>query len=490
MSRFLHRCALAQLLALALAVVGWPAWAQSGDGAQPPAATRKAAPPKHKAPAKHKPAPARPKAAAPAAAPAPTPAVSNVVHQADYIVAIVNTEPITNNEVRARMARAERDLKQAGTPPPPEAELRKEVLDRLITERAEVQYARGHGMTVSDEALKQAELSIARQNQLTSIDELKQQIEAEGITFNDFVADLKNQVLLAELRAREIEPDVKVTNAEVDAFVQEQSGGHTTPSEINLAMILVAVPEGTSPQEVERLKAKADDIAKRARAGEDFAKLASEYSDANKHGTDGGVLGMRPVNEYPDLFLQATKDTPVGGIAGPVKSGAGFHILKVLDRQQGGQVADVKIPLTHVRQILLKVGPQQGQQVAIDRLADFKRRIQSGEARFSQLAQQYSQDASAKDGGDLGWVPPGQFVPEFEQAMNNLDVGQISDPIVTRFGVQLIQVEGRREQVLTAAQQHDLARNILREKKTQEAFADWARDVRARAYVEYRDPPQ
>lgn len=478
-------------MALALAVAGLPAWAQSGDGAQPPAATRKAAP-RHHAPAKHKPAPLKPKlgTVAPATLPAPVSAASNVVHQADYIVAIVNTEPITNNEVRARMARAERDMKHAGTTPPPEAELRKEVLDRLITERAEVQYAREHGMTVSPEALKQAELSIARQNQLPSIDELKKQIEAEGITYDDFLADLKNQVLLAELRARVIEPDVKVTNAEVDAFVQEQSGGHTTPSEINLAMILVAVPDGASPQDVERLKAKAEKIAEQARSGADFAKLAAEYSDANKHGTDGGVLGMRPVNQYPELFLQATKDTPVGGIVGPVKSGAGFHILKVLDRQQGGQVADVKIPLTHVRQILLKIGPQQSQQVAIDRLADFRRRIQSGEARFSQLAREYSQDASAKDGGDLGWVPPGQFVPEFEQAMNNLDVGQISDPIVTRFGVQLIQVEGRREQILTAAQQHDLARNILREKKTEEAFANWARDVRARAYVEYRDPPQ
>ncbi|HNK53303.1 MAG TPA: peptidylprolyl isomerase, partial [Ottowia sp.] len=171
-------------------------------------------------------------------------------------------------------------------------------------------------------------------------------------------------------------------------------------------------------------------------------------------------------------------------------SEAGFHILKLLERKQNKELPEVRIPQTHVQHILLRTGPAQSEQVARQRLADYKRRIQAGQASFEQLAREHSQDASATDGGDLGWAPPGQFVPEFEQAMNNLDPGQISDPVTTRFGVHLIRVEGRREQVLGAAEQRQLARNVLREKKAEEAFETWAREVRGRAYVELREPPR
>ena len=173
-----------------------------------------------------------------------------------------------------------------------------------------------------------------------------------------------------------------------------------------------------------------------------------------------------------------------------MKSDAGFHVLKVIERKQNNDLPEVKIPQIHVHQILLRIGPTQSEQVARERLADYKRRVQAGQASFEQLARQNSQDDSAQEGGDLGWISPGQFVPEVEQAMNNLDAGQISDPVVTRFGVHLIRVDGRREQVLTASEQRQLARNMLREKKAQEAFETWAQEVRGRAYVEYRDPPK
>ncbi|WP_293225519.1 peptidylprolyl isomerase, partial [Ottowia sp.] len=228
----------------------------------------------------------------------------------------------------------------------------------------------------------------------------------------------------------------------------------------------------------------------KARAGEDFAKLAAEYSDANNRGRDGGVLGLHPLDKYPELFVKSTQGVRVGGIVGPVRSPAGFHILKVLERKINRDLPEVKIPLTHVRGITLKVGPTQSVQVARDRLADIKRRIESGQATFEQLARQYSQDDGAASGGDLGWVPPGQFVPQLERVVGNLDAGQISDPVVTPAGVQLVQVEGRREQVLTSAQQRQLARNVLREKKAEEAFDTWSKEVRGRAYVEYREPPQ
>jgi len=473
------------------ALIALPALAQTGAAghAQPAAARGAPASAKPPATAARKAASA-PAAAAPAAkASAPAP-ISVGPRQADFIVAVVNTDPITNNEVRARMARAQRQMAQRGLDAPPTEQLRKDMLERLIAEHAQLQYARDQGMTVDDAALAQAELSIARQNQLPSIEELHRRVEQEGLTLKDFRDDVRNQVLLARLREREIEPKLQsVPDGEIDAFIREQTGARVS-IDLNLAMILVAVPEGSSAADTARLQARAETVARRARSGETFAKLAQEFSDANNHGRDGGVLGLRSSERYPDLFVRSTQNARVGDIVGPVRSDAGFHILKVVERKQNNDVPDVKIMQTHVSHILLRLGPTQSEQVARERLADLKRRIESGQASFEQLAQQYSQDDSARDGGALGWTTQGQFVPEFEQAMNNLDVNQISAPVVSRFGVHLIRVDARREQVLTAAEQRQMARNMLREKKAQEAFDTWAQEVRGRAYVEYREPPK
>jgi len=425
-------------------------------------------------------------ASAPAQA-APAPAAAQA---ADYIVAVVNTEPITDSEVRERVMRAEREARTRNVPPPPLAELRKAALENLIAEQTQLQYAREQGLKVSDEALQQAELAVARQNNLPSIEELERRVQAEGIPLKVFRDDLRNQVLLVQLRDRDLGPKVEVSDAEVDAYIREQTGARADQPLLNLAMILVAVPEHTVAEENERLQARAQEVARRARGGEDFAKLAAEFSDANGHGADGGVLGLRPADRYPALFVQSTRNAHVGEVVGPVKSGAGYHILKVLERKRNDQLEDLKIPQTRARHILLKIGPSQSERVARDRLADFKRRIQSGQAQFGDLARENSQDpGSAADGGELGWANPGQFVPEFQRAMDNLDPGAISDPVTTRYGVHLIQVEERREKVLAPDEQRQLARNVLREKKTQEAFDTWASDVRGRAYIEYRDPP-
>ena len=423
-------------------------------------------------------------AAPPAAQQAPTP------RAADYIVAVVNTESITNHEVRVRMAQVQRDLAQSGQALPPENQLRQQVLERLITERAQLQQARELGIVPDETALAQAELSIARQNGLASVDALHQRLQQEGIALDEFRNDLRNQVMLSQLRAREIEPGLKVSDSEVEAFIREQTGHAQAPQEINLAMILIAVPEGSSAGERARLQQRAEDVAQRARGGADFAQLALQYSDANDGGKDGGELGLRPTAAYPELFVDSTRSARVGDIVGPIQSGAGFHILKVLNRRVSRELPDVTIPQTHVGHILLRAESDQEKQIALERAADLKRRLDSGQASFAELARKYSDDDSAQNGGELGWAPPGAFVPEFEQAMNNLDPGQISDPVVTRFGVHLISVEGRENQVLNASQQRELARNMLREEKAEEAMQTWAEEVRARAYVEYRDPPQ
>ncbi|HRN76468.1 peptidylprolyl isomerase [Ottowia sp.] len=502
MPGLLFRVVAARWLFLPLACVALalPAQAQTTTKQTQPA-TKRARPAAKKPPAKapaRKPAPEAAPAAAPAAtasaaapvsAPAPKP-VSSAPREADFIVAVVNTEPLTNHEVRARMARAQRQLAERSMSAPPSDQLRKEMLERLIAERAQLQYAREIGLKVDEAALAQAELAIARQNQLDSIEELHRRVQQEGLTVAEFRADVRNQVLLARLREREIEPKLKVTDAEVEAYIREQTGARTGTVDLNLAMILVAVPEDSSAADTARLQARAAEVVRRARAGEDFAQLALEFSDANNRGRDGGVLGLRAADRYPELFVQSTERARVGEIVGPVRSAAGFHVLKVLERKQNKELPEVRIPQTRARHILLRVGPTQGEQVARDRAADFKRRIQAGQASFEELARQYSQDDSAQDGGDLGWANPGQFTPEFERAMNSLDVRQVSDPVVTRFGVHLIRVDDRREQVLTDAEQRLLARNMLRERKAQEAFETWAQEVRGRAYVEYRDPPR
>jgi peptidyl-prolyl cis-trans isomerase SurA len=471
------------LCALSVALSAASAWAQTAPR-KPKPKPAASAPHQAAAPASQAaPAAAPPQAAASASQAVPS---RTGLREADYIVAVVNTEPVTHNEVRVRMARALRQIAERGLAAPPAEQLHKEILERLIGERAQLQYAREQGLTINDSALAQAELSIARQNQLTSVEELHRRIEREGLTVKDFRDDVRNQVLLARLREREIEPRVKVTDSEVDAFIREQTGAPAGGIDINLAMILIAVPEGSAPGETARLRARAEEVARRASAGEDFAKLAQEFSDANNHGSDGGVLGLRPADRYPELFVRSTQPARVGDIVGPVKSDAGFHVLKVLERKRNNDMPEVKIPQTRVSHILLRTGPTQSEQVARERLTDFKRRIESGQASFEQLARQHSQDASASEGGDLGWATPGQFVPEFEQAMNNLDQGQISDPVTSRFGLHLIRVDGRRDQVLTAAEQRQLARNMLREKKAQEAFDTWAQEVRGRAYIEYR----
>ena len=408
--------------------------------------------------------------------------------QADYIVAVVNSEPITNNEVRARMARVEGQMRQQGAPVPESAELARQVLDNLITERALVQQARDTGIKVDDALVDQAEANVARQNGVT-VSELRRRVEASGMSQARFRADLRNQLLLTRLRERDVENRVRVSDLDVDQFIREQEAStEQAGMELNLGHVLVLVPEGASAEVVAQRQARAQDVADRARKGEDFGALARAFSDAQE-ANSGGLLGLRAADRYPSLFIESTQALPVGGIAGPVRSPAGFHVLKVVERERAG-VPGTQVVQTHARHILLRPSPQLSEAAAVARLADYKKRIESGNADFAALARENSQDGSAKDGGDLGWTNPGQFVPEFEEALDTLKPGQIGEPLISRFGVHLVQLLERREATLSQREQREMARNVLREKKMDEAYANWVRDVRGRAYVELRDTPQ
>jgi peptidyl-prolyl cis-trans isomerase SurA len=409
---------------------------------------------------------------------------------ADFIVAVVNSEPITNNEVRNRMVRFEQQLAQQGSPMPPRAQLAREVLDRLITEKAQLQVARETGIRADDALVDQAELTIARQNGIP-VAELRRRLTADGVDIANFREDLRNQILLQRLRDRELEQRAKVTELDIDNFLreQQQNGGDPALTELNLAHILVAVPENATEAQVAPLQAKAQQLLQRARAGEDFSKLARENSDAPGAAQNGGVVGTRTADRLPPLFLEAVRDLPQGGITNIVRSGAGFHVIKVLEKRQIG-TAGITVTQNHARHILLRPTPQLSESQALQRLAEFKKRVQAGQADFAQLAKDNSQDASARNGGDLGWASPGMFVPEFEEALNALAPGQIADPIVTRFGVHLIQLVERRQATMTAREQREVVRNLIRERKLDEAYVQWAQEVRGRAYVELREPPQ
>jgi peptidyl-prolyl cis-trans isomerase SurA len=408
--------------------------------------------------------------------------------QADFIVAVVNSEPITNSEVRAQVQRVSAQITQQGQKLPSPEELRRDALERLINERAQLQMARETGIRVDDAAVDQAEQMVASQSQI-DVAELRKRVVKEGTDLATFRTQLRERVLISRLHERDIESRVRVTDQDIDRYLQEQQASNTDPfaQEINLAQLLVAVPEKASSEQAALLYQQAQKVLNRIRAGEDFGTLVKELSAADRN--NGGQLGLRRADRYPPSFVLATQKLGVGGVSDIVRSGAGFHILKVVDRRAPAVLVRTVVQ-SRARHILLRTGPELTSAQAQARLADYKQRILSGKADFQKLAREYSQDGSAQQGGDLGWVSQGTFVPEFEEAMNRLNEGEISNPVVSRFGVHLIQLAERRRVDLSPQELRQMVGNQLRETKYAEAYAVWARDVRERAYVEMRDPPQ
>lgn len=421
---------------------------------------------------------------------APAPASSASQQPADFIVAVVNNDPITNGDVRQGMRRFAQQLQEQGQALPPQDQFARQVLERLISERAQLQVARDSGVKVEDALVNQAEQQIARNNQI-SVAELRRRLEADGMSPRQFREDLREQLMLQRLRERDFESKSRVSDVEVDRYIAEQRATAADPNnvELNLGHLLIAVPEGASVSQVAQLQSRAQRALERARAGEDFGKLGQEYADGRDLGATGAPVGPRPLERLPTLFVQAVQGVPEGGVTNVVRSAAGFHIVKVYERKQAG-MPGAAVTQSRARHILLRPGPQLTEAQAVQRLADFKRRIQAGQADFAQLAREHSQDGSAREGGDLGWVNPGTFVPEFEDTLNGLQPGQIADPVISRFGVHLVQLMERRQSKLSDQELRELARNQLREKKIEEAYLAWAEEVRGRAFVQYREPPR
>ena len=401
----------------------------------------------------------------------------------DFIVAVVDNEPITNLEVNRLAAMAD----------PAAANMNRnvllmEVLETLIDETAQLGVARQSGIQVSTEELDQAVAGTAQRNQL-SLNDMRQRLKEQGISWEQYRGQIRRQIMLQRVREREVTGRIKIQDFEVDAFLRESKLTQTgANADIHIAHILIAVPEKASADEVAKLMTKADEVLTRVKAGEDFGKLAAQVSQAPDR-ANGGQLGLRSPDRYPSLFADAVKSLAVGAVTGPIRSGAGFHILKLLERRSADAMPST-VTQTRARHILLRPGGKLSQDAARAQLATYKKQIETGLAKFEDLARAQSQDGSAEQGGDLGWANAGMMVPEFEAVMNNLAPGQIADPLVSRFGVHLVQVMERREAPLSLRDQQDLARNILRERKFDQAYKTWEREVRGRAYVEYRETPQ
>ncbi len=416
---------------------------------------------------------------------AQTPAAAQ---QADYIVAIVNSEPITESELRVEVNRLRQENAKQPQSLPPATELRKIVLERLISERAQLQLARETGIRVDESNIDQAEQGVARQNQI-DVPELHRRLAKDGIALSRFRDQLRDQFMLTRLREREVDSRLRISDQDVERAISEEEAKATDPQfqEINLAQILIAVPEKASPQVRAERKELAQKTLARIRAGTSFDIVATEFEGATGTANTEG-LGLRRADRYPPLFINATQSLPVGGVSAIVESAAGFHILKVRERKAPTPALRVTVQ-TRARHILLRPTAQLSAQDAAARLADFKKKIESGAASFESLAKENSQDGSAAQGGDLGWATPGMFVPEFEEVMNRLADGKISEPFASRFGIHLLQVQERKRVELTPAEVREQVRNQLRESRYEEAYTNWARDVRGKAFVELREPP-
>lgn len=414
-------------------------------------------------------------------------ATAQTARSADYIVAVVNSEPITNAEVNAGVRRATEILRQQQRAVPGAAELRQQVLESLINERAQLQTAVQLGVRVDDAAIDQAEAALAAQAQ-TDIAGLRKRMASDGVDTATFRSQLREQLLVTRLREREVESRVRVSEQELDRYMQEQLSGNTDPysQDINLAQVLVALPEKASAEQAAQLYAQAQKIRTRALSGESFAALVNELSAADR--SNGGQLGLRRADRYPVSFVEATKSLAIGGVSEVIRSGAGFHVIKVIERK-APTVLVRTVAQTRVRHILLRGEASQQPAALVRRLAELRQSIVSGAVSFEDAARKVSQDASAQQGGDLGWASPGLFVPEFEEMMNRLAEGQISPPTVSRFGVHLIQVTDRRRAELAPRDVRELMRNQLRSEKIEQAYAAWARDIRQNAFVDLRDPP-
>jgi peptidyl-prolyl cis-trans isomerase SurA len=428
---------------------------------------------------------------APVAAPAkpgsgflpPASANANVI---DSIFVVVNDEVLTKNEVNARVHGIEQRMRAQNAQMPEQADLRRQVVEAMIVERAQMQLAKEMGVRVTDRELDATVGRIA-EGQKLSVQDLRNQMEKEGMAYAAFREEIRNEIMVQRLREHEVDRKIQVSDAEVDTYLAAEKAAAADKVEMDIAQILIGIPSNASPEQIAARRARADDVARQLRIGADFAKMAATYSDA-PDALKGGAIGWRDPDRLPPQFAAELRKLKPGQSTPVLKSNTGFHILKLSNqRSVAGDADKAVVQQTRARHILIKVTPAVTAAEAQRKLAEIKQRIDSKSATFEEQARLYSTDNSASKGGDLGWMVPGDTVPEFEAAMDALKPGEMSGVVKTDYGYHLVQVVERKSEDVTHEKERSQARQVIRDRKLQEAAEGWAREVRDRAYVEFRE---
>lgn len=400
----------------------------------------------------------------------------------DQIAAVVNDEVITRQELEKRYQEITQQMRGQNIQLPPRKLLEQQLMERMITELALLQFAKNSGIRVDPVQIERAVQRIAEQNRLT-VEQLREALEKDGMNFDRFRENIRNEILLARTRERQVDNKLTVSDAEIEGYLQTQSA-QGKDEEFNLSHILVTVQENASPEQIQARKARAEDILSQLNKGGDFAQLSASYSDA-PNALQGGGLGWKTSGQIPALYLDSLRNLKPGETAPLLKSANGFHIVKLNERR--GKDSTTVITQTRVRHILIKPSELTSESDAKTRLQQIRERVEQGGAKFEDLARQYSEDlGSGSKGGELNWVNPGDLVPEFQKAMDALKPGELSQPVQSPFGWHLIQVLERRQQDVTEERQRLQARQNIRDRKSEEAFQEWVRQVRDQAYVELR----
>lgn len=398
----------------------------------------------------------------------------------DRVIAVVNNEVITQLELEEQVKLASRELTRQGTALPQRELLDKQLLERMITTRVLVQYAKETGLRVDEAQVDRAVSRLAKENKMSPA-ELKEFLQEEGVDFSRYRDDVRNDIFIARLREREVEGRVSVSDAEIESYLKgQQASGRN--DEFNLLHILVTVPEAAAPDQIQARKTRAEEALSKLKQGADFKQVSATYSDAT-NALQGGELGWRTVGRLPSIFAQAVSGMKPGDVSGLLRSPNGFHILKLVEKRSTSN--QVVVEQTRARHILVRLNEIVAEEEAKRRLEAIREKVVAG-GDFAEFARAQSEDSSAARGGDLGWLSPGDTVPEFEQAMAALKPGEVSPPVQSPFGWHLIQVLQRRTEDMTKERERQLARQSIRMRKGDEAFTDWVRQMRDRAFVEYR----
>ncbi|KMN51415.1 molecular chaperone SurA [Chromobacterium violaceum] len=399
------------------------------------------------------------------------------VREVDRIVAVVNKNVITWQELQARVNEAIKQLEAQKVAPPPREVLERQVLEQMITEEVQLQYAASGGLRIEDAAVDQAVANLAKQNKLSEAG-LKAQLAKDGITLDRLRSDIRRELTISRLRDSEVASRVNVSDSEVDQAMKSAQSANRT--EYHLASILVAVPERADAKQIDQLSQKVHKAQADLAAGQPFAKVSAAYSDA-PNALKGGDMGWRSATSLPQEFVQLLEQMKVGADTDVIRTQQGFFIFKLVDKRSGG--APMMVEQYHPRHILIRTNEAVSEADAKARIDQVRDRIMRG-AKFADMAKLYSEDGSNAKGGDLGWVNMGDLVPEFEKAMVSLPIGQVSQPVRTPFGWHLILVEGKRNQDVSSDHEKMAVKQQIRARKMEQAYTDWVRQLRDSAFVE------